>query len=208
MLCRGLGRRQARCLSRTATLRDLSYKNSEWQADKMTTNRGRSLINSDTTLYDFMVYGFQLSRKRGTVEARVANLLEYTQKNIGMVSMRSKAFNYSLYYYYPVIHKAASNLLYNFKLQPLLMHKVHHLIQYFHAGQSQQYKSIIRKPANFRYFWLWWLTRRNQFKGIHQYDVYEYARKCANGEVKLPQMRRTAESWRSLYKNAFEGKQG
>eukprot|EP01059_Diplonema_ambulator_P016419 TRINITY_DN27917_c0_g1_i1.p1 TRINITY_DN27917_c0_g1~~TRINITY_DN27917_c0_g1_i1.p1 ORF type:complete len:224 (+),score=44.34 TRINITY_DN27917_c0_g1_i1:38-673(+) len=197
----------ARCLSRTAVKYDPGYKHNEWQADKMTTDTGRYLINSDTTLYDFMIYTFQLNRFYCTVESRVANLLEYTTKNVGMVSMRSRAFNYSLYYYFPVIHKAASNLLFNYKIQPLMMHKVHHLIQYFHAAQTNQHKAIIRKPANFKYFWLWWWTRINRGSPLFQYDKEVYARQCANGEVKLPPMKRKAEGWRALYLNAFEGGQ-
>eukprot|EP00659_Diplonema_papillatum_P013020 gene13020-20080_t len=126
---------QHRLFSKTARTLDPNYRSGEWQPQLYSSNSGRSLINGSTTLYDFMIYQFRLNRFRATMEGRVANFLEYTQKNIGLVSMRSKAFNYSLYYYFGTIHKSASNLLFNVRLQPVMMHKVHHLIQYFHAGQ-------------------------------------------------------------------------
>merc|ERR1712167_425234 len=84
-----------------------------------------------------------------------------------------------------MFHKAVTNLLFNYRLQPLLLHKIYHVIKHFHAGHAMEHKTIMRKPANFKYFWLWWLARpQGRMRQAYEYDRWLCTRKIATGEVK------------------------
>ena len=194
-------RGQKRLISRTRSLQDPNYRPDEWTPLTYFNNTGRSLVHADTPFYDFLLFQFRLHRYHGSIEGRVGKFLELAVRNIGYISLRSRAYNYSSHYYFTLIHKMAANLLYNVKLQPLLMNKVFHLIQYFHCGETEALKSIIRKPASFKYFWLWWNLHPRVATRRFTYDSIVMARKYHQGDIKIPRMRK---NWRSRYLNAFE----
>ena len=202
----GAGSVQARGVFKaTAPVLDKHYKQEEWNPLNYTVNNGgRSLINKDTTLYEFMMYQYRLNRMAGTVDDRIGRFVETVYKNMGYVSLRSKASNYSVFYYYGLMNRMTSGLLYNTRLQPVMMHKVNHLLAYFHGGHTQQHRSIMRKPVNFKYFWLWWQTRRMMCQAHQQYDEWVYKRQCADGTINLPPMKTTTLRWRKSLMNCFD----
>eukprot|EP01061_Rhynchopus_euleeides_P019692 TRINITY_DN32303_c0_g1_i1.p1 TRINITY_DN32303_c0_g1~~TRINITY_DN32303_c0_g1_i1.p1 ORF type:complete len:247 (+),score=56.05 TRINITY_DN32303_c0_g1_i1:100-741(+) len=196
---------QKRGISTTRALCDKHFRRDEWTPSTYQVDQGaRYLMNRDTTIHEFMLYQHRLNRNPGTIDGRVGKFLETLQKNIGYVSLRSKAFNYSAYYYYTLMNQIASNLLFAYRLQPVIMHKVHHLIQYFHVGHTMENKSIMRKPVNYRYFWLWWLTRRSYKTPVYTFDKWVYTQKMAKGDVNIPKMAATPELLFRRLKNAFD----
>ena len=196
---------QRRGLAASAVRLDKNFRKEEWSPMSYTTNLGnRNLVNSDTTLHEFMLYHYRLNRHAGSTDGRVGQFLETLQKNVGYVSLRSKAFNYSTYYYFAQMNQIASGLLFAYKLQPAIMNKVHHLLQYFHAGHTQENKAIMRKPVSYRYFWLWWMTGRSYNTPVYSYDKWVFLRSMAKGDVKLPKMRLTSEGMFRNLMNAFD----
>eukprot|EP00756_Hemistasia_phaeocysticola_P014718 Hpha_TRINITY_DN15355_c0_g5::TRINITY_DN15355_c0_g5_i1::g.87984::m.87984 len=184
------------------------YNGGSYEPFRYRENSGRYMINSDTSFFDLMMVMYRLNRYRTTVEHKVAMFLENTLKNFGYMSVRCRAFNYSLYYFFALFHKVVCNLLYNVRLQPLIMNKLHTLLRSFHGGHIDEHKSIIRKPANFKYFWLWYSVHPNFGGETKQYDVWQWRKKCVAGEIKTPPKHNAHIYMKRRLLNSLEGKTG
>eukprot|EP00755_Sulcionema_specki_P000125 Sspe_Gene.114644::Locus_100816_Transcript_1_1_Confidence_1.000_Length_447::g.114644::m.114644 len=106
----------------------------KWNALAVRDSDGRPVVNSDITFYDYLMYVHRLWSSPASIEGKISHLFEMVLKNVGYVSLRCRAFNYSLYHYNHMVHKAVTNLLYNVRLQPLILHKLYHVLRHFHGG--------------------------------------------------------------------------